>query len=238
MSSCSTYFCPLEVLPLDLHRREPAAVGQRHRAVQVRSRETSWSAAPGSRARGRDVVVLDHLQHERRRPDLEERRDLAQVRVADDHVQAAVLLGVGVRLVAGIDDRALQRGLEPDLGLEEVRPLAELVPLPGPVVPRRLGPELAGPAEDLPGHEERREVRPPGSRTAPPVDEVVLVRAVRVPLAVAVVLVDREPLPPGSARSSSPSERSRTRSPALSWTTSSRGVAHSGVEYSGCAWST
>ena len=45
----------------------------------------------------------------------------------DDHVQAPVLLRVGVRLVARVDDRALQRGLEADLLLEEVGPLAELV---------------------------------------------------------------------------------------------------------------
>ena len=49
-----------------------------------------------------------------------------QVGVADDHVEAAVLLGVAVGLVAGVDDRALQRGLEPDLLLEEVGPLGEL----------------------------------------------------------------------------------------------------------------
>ena len=67
-----------------------------------------------------DEVVLDHREHDRGGADLEERRDLAQVRVADDHVQAPVLLRVGVRLVARVDDRALQRGLEPDLLLEEV----------------------------------------------------------------------------------------------------------------------
>ena len=32
-----------------------------------------------------------------------------------------------MRLVARVDDRALQRGLEPDLVLEEVGPLGELV---------------------------------------------------------------------------------------------------------------
>ena len=38
--------------------------------------------------------------------------------------------------------------------------------------------------------------------------------------------------------STSSSDRSRMRSPALSWITNARGVMHSGVEYSGCAWST
>ena len=60
------------------------------------------------------------------RPDLQEGRDLRQVRVADDHVQPAVLLRIGVRFVAGVDDRPLEGRLEPDLLLEEVGPLAEL----------------------------------------------------------------------------------------------------------------
>ena len=71
-------------------------------------------------------VVLDHRQHDRRGADLQVGGDLAHVGVADDDVEPAVLLGVAVRLVAGVDDRALQRGLEPDLLLEEVGPLAEL----------------------------------------------------------------------------------------------------------------
>ena len=71
-------------------------------------------------------VVLDHRQHDRGGADLEEGGDLGQVGVADDHVQPAVLLGVAVRLVAGVDDRPLERGLEADLLLEEVGPLGEL----------------------------------------------------------------------------------------------------------------
>ncbi len=54
-------------------------------------------------------------------------RVLAHVRVADDHVQAAVLLAVGVGLVARVDDRPLDHGVERDLGLEEVGALGELV---------------------------------------------------------------------------------------------------------------
>ena len=68
-------------------------------------------------------VVLDHREHDRGRADLQEGGDLRQVGVADDHVEAAVLLRVAVRLVAGVDDRPLERGLEPDLLLEEVGPL-------------------------------------------------------------------------------------------------------------------
>jgi len=41
-------------------------------------------------------------------------------------VQPAVLLGVAVRLVAGVHDRPLERGLEPDLDLDVVRTLRDL----------------------------------------------------------------------------------------------------------------
>jgi hypothetical protein len=41
-------------------------------------------------------------------------------------VQPPVLLRAGVRLVPGIDDRALERGLQADLDLEEVGALADL----------------------------------------------------------------------------------------------------------------
>jgi hypothetical protein len=35
-------------------------------------------------------------------------------------VESAVLLRVGVRLVAGVDDRTRVHGLQPDLGLQKV----------------------------------------------------------------------------------------------------------------------
>jgi hypothetical protein len=90
----------------------------------------------------RERVVLDHRQHDRGGAHLQQRGDLAHVGVAHDHVQPAVLLGVGVRLVAGVDDRPLERGLEADLLLEEVGALGELE--------RHLvGRPTAGPPADL-----------------------------------------------------------------------------------------
>ena len=50
-----------------------------------------------------------------------------QVGVADDDVEPAEALGVGVRLVAGVDDRPLQGGLEADHLLEELGALGDLV---------------------------------------------------------------------------------------------------------------
>ena len=84
----------------------------------------------GDGARHDQVVAqeagLDHRQDERGGAELEVRRDLAEVGVTDDDVETPVLRGVGVRLVAGVDDRPLQGGLEPDLDLEVVRALAQL----------------------------------------------------------------------------------------------------------------
>ncbi len=155
-------------------------VQRRHRLLQ--------GQVPGQRP------VLDHAEHQRRRADLEQGRDLAEGGVADDHVQAPVAVGGGVRLVAGVDDRPLERRLQAHLDLEEVRALADLVPVGLAVLPQA---DPAGAGEHLAGHEERRQV--PGDvgerRRAP--HQVVLVRAVRRPLAVGVVLVDVERRHPG-----------------------------------------
>ena len=61
-------------------------------------------------------------------PSLRIRRRLGQVRVTDDDVQPPVLVRVGVRLVAGVDDAALERGLQADLDLDVVRALRQLEP--------------------------------------------------------------------------------------------------------------
>ena len=152
----------------------------------------------GDRAADREVLVdeavFDHREHDRGRADLEERRDLAEVRVADDHVQPAVLLRIGVRFVARVHDRALERGLEPDLLLEEVGALADLeVDRLGAV----LGADLARTGEHLAGDEPRDEVAHERRERHRAVDEEVLVTAVGVALAVAVVLVDDDLLARG-----------------------------------------
>ena len=130
-------------------RGTPTAAGRRSRCrpsasvisrVQVTSREMSCSACTGfCIVQVRQETILDHLEHDGRGPDLQEGGDLAHVGVAHDHVEPPVLLGIGVRLVARVDDGSLQRGLEPDLGLEEVGALRELVDRAGrarPTAPR------------------------------------------------------------------------------------------------------
>ena len=59
-------------------------------------------------------------------PTLEVGGGLGEVGVADDHVQPAVLVGIGVRLVAGVDDAALEGGLQADLDLDVVGALGQL----------------------------------------------------------------------------------------------------------------
>ena len=75
---------------------------------QLRSRETRRKAT--DRALEREVlldeVVLDHAEHDGHGAALQIVGHLAHVGVAHDDVETAVLLGIGVRLVARIDDGA------------------------------------------------------------------------------------------------------------------------------------
>ena len=78
------------------------SVSERGR-VNVRSADTWWRRAHGVGERevtGRAGIVLDHGQHNGGAADFEERGDLREIGVADDHVEATEALGVGVGLVA------------------------------------------------------------------------------------------------------------------------------------------
>lgn len=55
---------------------------------------------------------LDQVEYQRGCSHLEIRRHLREVRITDDDVQTAVLVHIRVRFVAGVDDSALERGLE------------------------------------------------------------------------------------------------------------------------------
>ena len=133
----------VEVLALDVEGAHLAAVGQAdrppagHVVADLRGSPGSGSPASCPAARPR---VLEHPQQDRRRADLQEGGVLAHVRVAHDHVEAAVPLGVGVRLVAGVDDRPAAGGCRrhafPDvlgpLGQEYTAPRAVWRTLPAP----------------------------------------------------------------------------------------------------------
>ena len=151
----------------------------------ARSAETEPSTVSGS-PRNRASIIASTSDGG---ADLEVRRDLREVGVADDDVQPAVLLRVGVRLVAGVDDGPLEGGLQTDLDLEEVGPLADLEAVVATVLTQA---HPTGAGDHLSADEEGREVPDDvgEGRRAP--HQVVLVRTVRGALVVGVVLVEQD----------------------------------------------
>ena len=141
---------------------------------------------PGQRQVAEVETLLDQVEHQRGGADLEVGRRLREVGIADDDVQPAVLVGVGVRLVAGVDDAALERGLQADLDLDVVRALRQLE---SGLVARRTDPDPPRTRDHLARHQERRQAGDDRRERGLPRHQVVLVRAVRGALAVDVVLV-------------------------------------------------
>ena len=208
------------VLALDVQRRRLPAAGQPHRPL---AGEVVADLPDGpDRVVQAEVAeldaLLDHLQHQVRAAHLEQRGHLGHVRVADDDVQPAVALGVRVRLVAGVDDRAGPGGRAGDALPDVLGALRQAVD----GAARRLQ-DLAGAADQLPGDQERQQdVGDPGE-LARPADQVVLVAAVGVAGRVGVVLEQEDVAADalvGEPRSASTSRSSRIRSPALSCVTS------------------
>ena len=186
-SSAASRYCHCSSSGVD--RR--AVLQRQRRRRPVRSWLACGRPRPGraSRSGSAERLVLDHVQHDHRGADLEEGGDLAEVGVAVDHVQPAVPLRVGVRLVTGVDDGSLQGRLQPDLDLEEVGSLGHLE---GDVLEPELVADAARPDIHRPGHEERGELADESPNGTDPRHEVVLVGAVGRALAVGVVLVDQD----------------------------------------------
>ena len=116
-------------------------------------------------------------------PDLQEGGVLAHVGVAHDHVEAAEPLGVGVGLVAGVDDGAAAGGGRGDALPDVLGPLAEAEDGPA----GRLQ-HLAGAGVDLAADEERDEHLGVAVELVVALGQVVLVAAVGVADRVGVVL--------------------------------------------------
>jgi hypothetical protein len=91
---------------------------------------------------------------------------------------------------------AFERRLESNLRLEEVRTLRQLEPVTAivVVVPGSLSSQLARARVDLARHQERREVTNDAREWCGSVHQVVLVGSIGVALAIAVVLVDGDPV--------------------------------------------
>ena len=128
-------------------------------------------------------VFFEHAQHDGRGADLEEGRVLAHVGVADDHVQPAEALGVGVRLVARVDDRTGPGGRARHAFPDVLGALAHAVHRAACGLQH-----LARTGVDLAGDEERDQHVGELREVAVALDEVVLVTAVRVARGVGVVL--------------------------------------------------
>ena len=131
-------------------------------------------------------ALFDQVERQRGGAQLEIRRRLGEVGVADDDVQPPVPVGVGVRFVAGVDDAALERGLQPDLDLDVVGALRELE---ARLVAGRADSDPAGAGDHLAGHQKRRQPGDDRRERRLPAHQIVLVRPVGRALAVDVVLV-------------------------------------------------
>ena len=116
------------VLPEQLECGHPAAVDQLDLGRRwCRARPRAGCHRPADREVVAERVGLDHREHQGGGAHLQQVRDVAVVGVTEDDVQPAVAVGDGVRLVAGLDEGALEGGLEADLDLEEVAALGDLV---------------------------------------------------------------------------------------------------------------
>src|SRR5579871_1153129 len=185
----------VEVLGLDVERARFPPVRQAH-AAGARSVVADLTDRPDRVLQGHvaqhHARVLEHPQHDRRGAHLEEGGVLAHVGVADDHVEPAEALGIGVGLVTRVDDRPRPRRRRGHALPDVLGPLADAVHRAS----RRLQ-HLARAGVDLAGHEERNEDLGVVAEVVPPARQVVLVAAVGVACRVGVVLeeVDDPPDP-------------------------------------------
>ena len=182
-----------EELPLHFEGGGRGAVGQAEGPGQGEVGRDLVQGADGigeGEAAGGAGVVLDHGQHDGGGAHLEEGGDLGEVGVADDDVQAPEPARVGVGLVPGVDDRALEGRLQADDLLEELGPLGDLEVDGVRIEGGRLHAHLARPGEDGARDEVGHDALDHPGEGHGPVHHVVLVAAVGVALAVGVVLVD------------------------------------------------
>ena len=180
----------LQVDQLDLEGREGAAVPETHAPAERR--------IPGDRAQRADwrleahvcpeAPVLDHVEDQRRRANLQVGRHLGHAGVADDHVQATEALAVGVGLVARVDHRPAGHRRARHLLRDVLGSLAQVV-----LEPRRPPIDVPRPRQDLTADEEGNERFHQARERRVPGHEIVLVTAVGIPGRVGVVLEHLDP---------------------------------------------
>src|SRR5581483_6419386 len=173
------------VLALNVERAGLPATGETHRAPA--GQVVADLADRADRVVEREVAErharFDHLQHQRRGADLQHGRGLGHVRVTDDDVQAAVFLGVGVRLVAGVDDRAASGGGARHAFPDVLGPLAQ-------AEGRGLRglQHFACATDQLAGNEERQQHVGNAGKFTGADDQIILVATVGIARRVGVVL--------------------------------------------------
>ena len=124
---------PIEVLALDLERAGFATVGEAN-ATSTREIVADLTNRTNGVFEGHvaqhDLGIFEHAQQQRARADLEEGRVLTHVGVTHDDVEPAIALGVGVRLVARVDDGARACGCGRDTFPDVLGPLRDAVHRP------------------------------------------------------------------------------------------------------------
>ncbi len=174
------------ILALDLDRRQPASIHQFQRCLAgwITADEPDGTQWIGQQ-RWTKRTGIDRRGDRGRRPQFEQGGRLGPVGVPGDHMQPAPTAGVGMRLVPGVHQRTPHRGLQAGDGLEEVGALGQLES--GSITGlAEADPSCAG--EHQPGHQERQHALHDPIPRRRPVEQIVLVVAVRGTLAVGVVL--------------------------------------------------
>ncbi len=176
---------PLQVLPLDVERRQLASVGEAYSppacGVVADLPDGAYRVLQAQVAK--QDVVLQHLEDARGRAHLHVGGVFGHVGVPGDDVQPPEPLGVGVRLVAGVDDGTAPGGGGGHSLPDVLRPLRHAIH----GAPSGLQ-QFAAAGVDLAGDEERDQGVDDPLEVAVAADEVVLVATVGVTRRVGVVL--------------------------------------------------
>src|SRR5690349_23658954 len=121
--------CSLAVILLKLQSRKPPSVLETNDCFQVRIARQLFHRS--HRLIQLDVSYspsLDEVEHEPGRPDLQRRRILAHVGIADDEMEPAIFSAVGMGLVPGIENRPVVHRIDAQLRFHKISALRELIP--------------------------------------------------------------------------------------------------------------
>ena len=115
-------------LPLNIERADGLAIFQPHDpgASRVAGNVARALDGIGQNKILRQPALFEQRQDAGSRPDFQSRRKRAHVRIADEQMKPAIFSIIGERLVAGVDDGAVELHPLVDVVDDVVGPLAEL----------------------------------------------------------------------------------------------------------------